>query len=193
MKGGAWGKVENHEAAKQQKTYLRRWLVSQLDSPRVLDCFSGPQAMRGTCYQDLPYVGIDKEKLGPDQYVGDTHRVLRAIDLKPFTLFDIDAYADPWSAWIRIVDRRKLEPGEVIGVAITCATLRLKFGVPSKIQAKILGENWWVPCGEAAELAIDVLEWRLAIRWGAEVVARRRFRREERLGMTYDALVLRRR
>lgn len=45
--------------------------------------------------------------------------VLRAIDLQPFNLFDIDAFGSPWEqVWI-ISRRRQLNAGERIALAIT--------------------------------------------------------------------------
>jgi hypothetical protein len=47
---------------------------------------------------------------------------MRAIDLTPFTCFDFDAWGSPWDQLTILAARRKLQPGETIGLVITDGT-----------------------------------------------------------------------
>ena len=44
---------------------------------------------------------------------------MRAIDLEPFSIFDLDSYGSPWVQAIIVADRRRVAPGELLGLVLT--------------------------------------------------------------------------
>jgi hypothetical protein len=66
--------------------------------------------------------------------------VLRNIDLAPFHIFDLDSYGSPWEPVIIIAARRKVAPGERIGIVLTEGSgLKLKFGALPGALATLSG------------------------------------------------------
>ena len=56
-------------------------------------------------------------------FVADNRRVLRALDLAAFNVLDLDSYGSPWEQAYIIARRRKLRPGERLGMVPTDGTL----------------------------------------------------------------------
>lgn len=122
----ATGKVNNHKKGQPRKIALRRKLIEQLGDPAkisVLDCYAGAGVMWRNVWREVGnYYGCDlewKPWYPHRSFCTDNRRVLRCIDLAPFNLFDLDAYGSPWEQAAIIADRRKLAPGELIGLALT--------------------------------------------------------------------------
>lgn len=121
----AWAK--RHNTATESKALIRRNVLEHLgaDACRVLDCYCGPTGeMWSRVWQNAAsYTGIDKEWRGladpRRRLVGDTTLLLRAIDLGPFNVFDVDCYGCPWPAMLMIQHHKVWEPGERGAVIIT--------------------------------------------------------------------------
>jgi len=68
------------------KARLRRDLLALTDSPRVADLYAGAGVMARTCYEGLPYIGIDRDR-------GQTAEEWAATaDVTAWNFFDLDAY-----------------------------------------------------------------------------------------------------
>ena len=85
------------------------------------------------------YEGCD-ERYFPDErecFVCDCVRLMRNIDLQPFSLFDFDSWGSPWDNVIVLAARRRVRKGERIGVVLTEGSgLKLKFGaLPNSLAA----------------------------------------------------------
>jgi hypothetical protein len=68
------------------------------------------------------YVGVDEVYKPWDprrRFVGDNRIVMRAVDLQPFNVFDLDAFGDPWEQLVILAARRKWAPGERGAVLLT--------------------------------------------------------------------------
>jgi len=114
--------------------------------------------MHELAYADCAdWLGVDKDIRSPGSVHCDSRLVLRAIDIQPFNLFDIDAFGAPWEhVWI-VAQRRKLKRGESIALAITsganaaCAARQPNLraaGWSSQMQAVIgadvvVGHKWF--------------------------------------------------
>lgn len=181
-------KVNNHPDAIAGKVALRRWLLEQLADPEVLDCYSGDQEMRRLAYEGIPWRGIDKVQGGPGQYVGDNLRVVRALDLTRWNLFDVDAYGEPW-ALLRIIAKRRPLTGRV-GVVLTASGRNTMAAKMSATCEAATGCAWWPPKGEAATLLVDIMESWIVELWGGQIQERRRVLRPGGTWMLYDALVV---
>lgn len=107
------------------KIEIRRLVLAELTPAKtvVFDAFAGKGEMWAAVWRHAAgYVGCDE--YWPDDartmFVSDNRRVLRAIDLAPFTCFDLDAYGDPWTAAIIIAARRpRLTRGQRLGLVVT--------------------------------------------------------------------------
>lgn len=125
-------KIANHARSLPAKIALRRQLLHAMSETRVFDAFAGSGKMFHEVWKDAAeYAGCDFRWFIDDRmcYVADNRRVLRAIDLQAFNIFDLDAYGSPWEQALIIAERRRVAPGEMIGFAITDGTrLNLKMG-----------------------------------------------------------------
>lgn len=124
--------VDNHPGSMKDKIELRRRVLEAVGG-RVFDCFAGEGTMYAAVWARAPggYEGCDLRYLPGERlaFVADCRRVLRNIDLQPFSIFDLDSYGSPWEPVIIIAARRKVAPGERIGLVITEGSgLKLKFG-----------------------------------------------------------------
>lgn len=133
VRGGR--KTHNKPQAARAKTEVRRRVLEAIgaDQARVFDAFAGSGTMhRQVWHQAAEYVGCDLDWYRDERlaYVADNRRVLRAIDLWPFNVFDFDAFGSPWEQCLILADRRSpLQPGERLGLALTEGSgLKLKMG-----------------------------------------------------------------
>lgn len=134
-------KTNNHPAAAKAKAELRQNILDNMgpENCHVMDAFAGDGSMfRKIWHQAKGYVGCDLVFYRDDRsaYVCDNRRVLRAIDLSPFNIFDLDAYGSPWEQALIVADRRKVATGETIGILLTeGSSLNLKMGgMPKALQ-----------------------------------------------------------
>ena len=115
---------------------------------------------RAVWHSAAEYVGCDKQFYPHDArmaYVGDNRRVLRAIDLASFTVFDLDSWGSPWDQLYLIAARRPLAPGERIGLVITEGLgLKMNMGGTGKALAKLARIKTHMPGMGAARN--DVIE-----------------------------------
>jgi hypothetical protein len=106
------------------KADIRRRILAALTPPKtvVFDAFCGEGLMFAEVWREAAgYVGCDQQWFKDDRvcFVSDNHRVLRAIDLQPFTCFDLDSYGSPWEQALIIATRRRVQVGEQLGFALT--------------------------------------------------------------------------
>jgi hypothetical protein len=123
----SWSPRDNARHGLDTKAQIRRYVIDALTPARtvVFDAFAGEGRMFAAVWKDAAgYVGCDEEWHNDDRccFVGDNRRVLRAIDLAPFTCFDLDAYGSPWDQLTIIAARRRLKPGERLGLLLTDGT-----------------------------------------------------------------------
>lgn len=170
-------KTNNHRKSRGAKATLRRNVMREIGAVRVFDGFAGSGRMHRDVWRDAEhYVGCDMRWYRDDRaaYVADNRRVLRAIDLSEFNLFDLDAYGSPWEKVIIIAARRTVSRGEMIGICLTDGSgLNLKMGgLPGALReiAQLSG----TPSGAARmhDEIIDRAIGGLARRMRCEVVAR---------------------
>jgi len=175
------GQVDNHAASLPDKIEIRSKVLEAVGG-RVLDCFAGEGTMHAAVWSRAPggYEGCDVRYMPGDRlaFVGDCRRVLRNIDLSPFSIFDLDSYGSPWEPVIIIAARRKVAPGERIGIVLTEGSgLKLKFGALPGALATLSGASAKLPGSsragkELAARAIAAMARRMHCRiekiWRAE-------------------------
>lgn len=172
-------KVDNHAAAAPGKARLRRWLLSEIgaDQARVFDAYAGSGVMHRSVWRSAAvYLGCDLRFFRPPgrrAFVADNCRVLRALDLAAFTIFDLDAYGSPWTPAMIIAERRRLAPGERIGIALTD-------GGPMKARMGCIPHDMAALAGAEPQLTGMSLRWR-------ELTARAIERMAERMGGKVEA------
>lgn len=127
--------VDNHPARAGGKVALRRLALAAIgaDAARVFDAFAGSGTMhRAVWHEAASYTGCDVRRFAGSQrlaYVADNLRVLRAVELGAFNVFDLDAYGSPWKQATIIAARRKLAPGERVAFVLTDgAPMRARLG-----------------------------------------------------------------
>jgi hypothetical protein len=126
--------VDNAQALHRSKVEIRRNVLKSIgpDDARVFDAYAGEGQMFTDVWKGAAdYLGCDLRffPVGPPAYVADNRRVMRTIDLQRFNVFDLDAYGSPWIPALIIGARRKVRPGERIGVVLTeGTTMNLKLG-----------------------------------------------------------------
>ena len=116
-------KSDNGRAAFGAKVDIRRRVFAAIPAPVVFDGFAGSGRMFEAVWRDAAdYVGCDRKDYsapGKTIFVCDSARLLRAIDLERFTIFDFDAYGSPWDHVAILAARRRVAPGEIIGLVLT--------------------------------------------------------------------------
>lgn len=143
---GVVKKVDNHDASRADKVDLRKRVLEAVAGARVFDAFAGSGQMYAEVWRHATggYEGCDMRHFPEDRerlmFVGDCRRIMRNIDLQPFTIFDFDAYGSPWDACVILAARRKVAPGEKIGIVLTEGSgLNLKFGGMAGSLSKLAG------------------------------------------------------
>jgi hypothetical protein len=171
-------KVDNAKPALAAKIDIRRRIMAALcEPPRVFDAFAGAGHMHRAVWSDAPvYVGCDLKWSRDSRiaYVADNRRVMRAIDLQAFNLFDLDAYGSPWEQALILAARRGLlRPGERLGVALTDGqSMRIRLGALPRAMRVMTGFPT-LPAGASStsgfDLLIDAAVAGLGRRLGGEV------------------------
>jgi hypothetical protein len=118
-------KTDSSHSAMSAKVEIRRRLIDRMRGEKatsVFDAFAGRGEFHRAVWREADsYTGCDLRYF-PDErraFVADNLRVMRAIDLSAFNIFDLDAYGSPWHQAFIIASRRKVKPGELIALAIT--------------------------------------------------------------------------
>ena len=140
-------KVNNNPQAEGAKATIRRNVLNVIgaDNASVLDAFAGEGILYRAVWKDaVNYVGCDVKWYRDERlfYVVDNKRLLRTLDLQQFNIFDFDAYGSPWDhVWI-LSARRRVAPGEKIGLVLTEGSgLNIKMGELPHTLARIAGLN----------------------------------------------------
>jgi hypothetical protein len=190
--------TNNHPAGRKAKIELRRRTLHAIGAgeAKVLDAFAGDGEMYRAIWREAAsYVGCDL-KWYPDErraYVIDNRRLLRAIDLRAFNVFDFDAYGSPWEQCMILAARRPVEPGECIGLLLTeGSSFNLKLGGMPKALQQLAGVRGHLAGG--ARHQDRLIDWAIAglakkMRCGIE--ARWQAARKGGAAMRYVGLVLR--
>jgi hypothetical protein len=116
-------KTDNNPQAFKAKVAIRRNVIAAVGADaRVFDAFAGAGEMYSAVWKDAAsYTGCDQKPQtdGRLMFCADNRRVMRAIDLKPFNVFDLDSYGSPWVQAIILADRRRVSAGELVGLLMT--------------------------------------------------------------------------
>lgn len=174
-------KTNNHRRSRGAKARLRRAVMAAVGQTHVFDAFAGSGRMHRDVWRDAAsYAGCDLRWYRDERlaFVADNRRVLRAVDLAAFNVFDLDAYGSPWEQVLIVAARRKVAPGERVGFCITDGSgLKLKMGqLPNALReiAQMRGDPSGLARlhGEIIERAITGLAQRMRCaveaRWEAQ-------------------------
>lgn len=190
-------KTNNHPAAAKAKAELRRLVLEALgeDQADVFDAFAGNGAMyervwhRARSYTGCDLVWYRDARLA---YVADNRRVMRAIDLARFNVFDLDAYGSPWEQVCILVDRRPVAQGERLGLLLTEGTgFNLKLGGMPLALRRLAGLRDGVAgASRQQDAVIDMAIAGMCRRMGARLVKRWQAQGKTGAAMRYIGLVL---
>jgi len=129
---GQPAKTDNSGIGLAAKVTIRENVMAVIDRPAVFDAFAGEGVLfRRVWHRAASYVGCDLTWFRDERlmFVADNHRVMRAIDLSAFNVFDFDAWGSPWDHVLILAARRPLAKGERIGLVLTeGSALKLKMG-----------------------------------------------------------------
>lgn len=191
-------KQHNTGRAVHAKVQARLNVLDEIGPERahVFDAYAGPGEMyRGAWHLAASYVGCDAEWF-PDErrvFVADNQLVLRALDLAGFNVFDLDAFGSPWECATILAARRRVKPGELVGLCLTDGSgLRLKLsGVPHAL-ARLCNISGTIKLANRGHgVMFDRALAEIARRMGAEVVRRWSASTGQRSAMRYESCVLR--
>lgn len=138
-------KVHNSGGTLGVKVELRREVLREIQPARVLDVYCGPvgEMFARVWSSAESYAGIDREWRTEDarrRYVGDNVRILRALDLAAYNVFDLDAFGSPWEPMVILAARRRWARGERGAVVLTDASSQKgRFGGTVRGIADLLG------------------------------------------------------
>lgn len=200
-----YGKRDNSKPAEGAKVTIRENVLAAIgaENGRVFDAFAGEGRMYSAVWHKAAkYVGCDRDWFPNDDrvaYAGqlpnhplDNRRVLRAIDLTEFNIFDLDAHGSMWEQWWIIAARRPCAPGERLGIVITEGTgLKMNMGGVSRDLAYIAGIRTQLPgMGAARNNLIEKALQRTVEKMGCRVVKRWEARGNKGSRVLYLGLVL---
>jgi len=141
-----YGKRDNSKAAGTAKIKIRENVMAAIgaEAASVFDAFAGEGEMyRAVWHQAKAYVGCDRDAWYPDDprmafAKADNRRVLRAVDLRDYNIFDLDSHGSPWEQLYLIAARRPVEAGETLGLVLTEGLgLKMNMGGLGKAMAKL--------------------------------------------------------
>jgi hypothetical protein len=137
-------KTDNHPMARKAKIIVRQNVLDAIGKKAaVFDAFAGSGDMYSAVWKSAArYVGCDlkPQSDGRLMFCADNRRVLRAIDLSAFSIFDFDAYGSPWDQGVILADRRQVKPRENIGLVLTeGAGLKYRFNSVSHAVSILTG------------------------------------------------------
>jgi hypothetical protein len=188
-------KTANSHIALAAKVTIRENVMAAIDRPAVFDAFAGEGVLyRAVWHRAEAYIGCDLKWFRDDRlmFVADNHRVMRAIDLSAFNVFDFDAWGSPWDHVLILAARRPVAAGERLGLVLTeGSALKLKMGalptglvVLSAIRPRLDG---------VAKAHDDIIDRALAgmcRRMHCQIVKRWQARTRTGAAMRYIGLVL---
>lgn len=190
-------KVNNHPKSAGDKVAIRRRVLAAVDRPRVFDAFAGSGRMWRNVWSNAEhYVGCDL-KWYRDRvrlaYVGDNRRVMRAIDLGAFNIFDLDAYGSPWDQATIVASRRMVASGEKVGLVLTDGSLmKLKLGQAPTALALLAGIGAGARgLARQYDQIMDRAISALCARMRCDLVARYQAEGKTQSGVHYIGLILR--
>lgn len=189
--------TDNNPHALKAKIDLRQRVLAAIGEPAgVFDAFAGSGQMYSAVWSKAQrYVGCDLKWIrdGRKMFAADNRRVMRAIDLAPFNIFDLDSYGAPWPQAIIVADRRRVAPGELFGLVLTEGTgLAYKANiVPDAIRVLTGLKPGVVGLHRKQDNVIDRAIAGLALRMRCTVIKRWQAEGKTGVSMRYIALVLR--
>lgn len=189
-------KTDNNRQARRAKIVIRQNVLDLVgEKSAVFDAFAGSGDMYSAVWKGAGYyVGCDLKPQSDSRlmFCADNTRVLRAVDLSRFQIFDFDAYGSPWVQAIILADRRRVAPGEKLGLILTeGAGLSYKANVVPHAIAALTGiRTGTVGLSKKQDAIIDRAIAGLARRMNCTV--EKRWQAEGRTGasMRYIGLVL---
>lgn len=125
------GQTDNHPEAIRDKIEIRQRVLAAVGG-RVFDAYAGSGEMYKAVWSHAEgYIGCDVQWVNDDRlmYACDCRRLMRAIPLSPFSIFDFDSYGSPWDCAMILTARRRVRQGEHLGIVLTEGSgFTLKFG-----------------------------------------------------------------
>lgn len=188
-------KRHNTPTARAAKAEVRQLVLAAIPEAHVFDAFAGAGEMYAEVWcRAASYTGCDTQ-FYPDErlaYVADNRRVLRNLDLSGFNLFDLDSFGSPWEQAYIIASRRRLRPGESVGLVLTDGSgLKMKMGGVSLAMSILANVNLRVPgLGRAQSEMIDRAINRVAMMLGGTVASRWEATGKTGSSMRYIGLVI---
>jgi hypothetical protein len=190
------GKTDNNPQAYRAKVAIRRKVLEAVGAGvAVFDAFAGAGEMYSAVWKDAKsYTGCDQkhQRDGRLMFCADNRRVMRAIDLATFSIFDFDSYGSPWVQAIILADRRRVTAGEQIGLVLTeGAGFAYKSNIVPEAIAILTGlRTGIVGLSKKQDAVIDRAIAGLARRMNCEVAKQWRADGKTGASMRYLGLVL---
>lgn len=161
---------------------------------RVFDLFCGSGKMFRAVWINAAFcAGCDTTFYADERiaYVADNRRVLRAVDLTGFNVFDCDAYSQPWEQVIIIAARRRLAPGELVGLIVTEGqSLALRFNSPGRALLQLAGVANVPGLQRRLDDMIDRALLRAAAQMGGKIISQWRAASQSGAAMRYVGIVM---
>jgi len=190
-------KTDNNPQAFKAKVAIRRNVLAAIGAEAaVFDAFAGSGKMFSEVWKDADrYTGCDLKPQRDSRlmFCADNRRVMRAINLAEFNIFDLDSYGSPWVQAVILADRRRVAPGEQIGLILTeGAGFAYKSNIVPEAIAVLTGlRSGIVGLGKKQDAVIDRAIAGLARRMNCGIAKQWRADGKTGMSMRYIGLVLR--
>jgi len=185
-------------AAVRAKAVIREAILEQIgaENARVFDAYAGDgQLYRAVWHRASVCIGCDLEFYPDDRiaFKADNRRVMRAIDLQQFNIFDMDSYGSPWEQLYILAYRRRIKPGEQVAIVLTEGQgMKLKLGGMSLPLSRLAGVRHWLPgLAKVQDELIDRALLRVAKMMNATLIFRREAAEKQGSTMHYVGVIMR--
>jgi hypothetical protein len=185
-------------AAVKAKTVIRQDILDRIgpENARVFDAYAGDGLLyRAVWHQAAACIGCDLEFYPDDRiaFKADNRRVMRAVDLAQFNIFDMDSYGSPWEQMYILAYRRRVKPGEQVAIVLTEGQgMKLKLGGMSLPLSRLAGVRHWLPgLAKVQDELIDRALARMATMMNATLIYRRQAAESQGSTMHYVGVIMR--
>ena len=155
MKRHTGGKMRFRKSTKfstalKVKIKMRETLLDKIKDKKILDCYAGLGELYDACYSGYAYTGLDckiRKAFTENLIEIENTKFLRSENLNEFTVFDLDAFGNPWHQFGIILHRRTSEKPFV--VFITDGIVRSTFYgyIPTNMRKYInIPKKMKIPC-----------------------------------------------
>lgn len=152
-------KTKSDNSDLEAKTKIRQWALKQSggSKARVLELFGGTGHIHDQCYKGVAkHLAFDLRPIDRANWLQGQNRVLLKNNVQGWSLYDADAYGNPWLVLSDVCRLR--QPGTFCFVATCGLSRKLATGMPNHFLQFVTGYTREMPqCGTILRFYEDMI------------------------------------